>query len=146
MKAIVLLSLVAALASAQPVKLVWDSNTETNVAGYKLLWGPTTGTYNRTNAIAGRTNNTVTVTNGTPGKVFFAMMAIADDGTESELSNEVVWTNRIFAPKNLKVSAVVQASQSVTGPWTNLASIDVILPPVVEAGFFRSRLMLEELK
>src|SRR5439155_2481946 len=41
----VLCSLAPALSSAAQVTLAWDPNTETDLAGYKLYSGPSTGLY-----------------------------------------------------------------------------------------------------
>jgi hypothetical protein len=49
----------------------------------------------------------------------------------SDPSNEVPWTNRAFAPINLRI----QGSGSVTGPWTNI----VVLP--VAPGFYRTEIV-----
>lgn len=136
-----LLFFTCVVAYGQSVKCQWDVVPYTNVNGYKLLWGPTTGAYIGTNAVDGRLNNTATATNLTPGRNYLVVLAVADDGTESFLGDEAVWTNRFFAPKNFKVSAVLQASQNVLGPWTNIA----ILPlPMTNQMFVRTRILLEE--
>src|SRR5256885_15055841 len=41
----VLCSLAPALSSAAQVTLAWDPNTETDLAGYKLYYGPSSGSY-----------------------------------------------------------------------------------------------------
>lgn len=141
-KAIACLPLCCLTLYAQPVKLTWDIVPETNCLGYRLLTGPVSGAYVQTNTVIGRLNNTVTVTNAVSGRAFSVVVAF-DDVSESDFSNEVIWTNRIFAPKNLKVSAVLQAAQNVTGPWTNLA----VLPlPMTNQTFVRTQILLEELR
>lgn len=82
-------------------------------------------------------------TNLWAGVSYWVVTALTDDGTESEWSNEVLWTNRVFAPKNLRASAVLQASQSVLGPWTNLALVPL---PMTNQTFVRTRILLEELE
>jgi hypothetical protein len=132
-------------ARAQSVNLAWDPNPETNAVGYKVLWGPTSRHYNATNVVAGRLNNTAVVTNLLAGPNFFAVVAFDDTGLESDFSNEVTWTNRPSAPKNLKLSATLEAASSPTGPWRNLARVEVPLPAVVPAQpFYRAKLGLEE--
>jgi len=130
-------------AFSQSVKCAWDICEQTNVSGYKVLSGPASGIYTRTNAIDGRLNNTALVTNLPAGATFLAVVAVLDGGLESDLSNEVAWTNKAFAPRNFRLSATMQASRSAGGPWTNLATLDLPLPPLAGAQFYRSKLVLE---
>lgn len=143
----VLLFLLPFLAAAQSYKATWDISMDTNVAGFRVLSGSAPGKYTVTNSIEGRLNNTVTLSNVPAGVVYSVAVAYALDGTESFFSvPELMWTNRAFAPKNFKLSATVQAGVGPTGPWTNLANLNIPLPPAVpEQQFYRTRLLLEEL-
>ncbi len=80
-----------ASASAANVTLGWDPSTATNIAGYNLYYGGTTGTY--TNVVtAGNTTN-ATVTGLASGVTYyFAATAFDTSGLESDYSAEVVYT------------------------------------------------------
>src|SRR4051812_16125299 len=81
------LSLVSAC-FAQNVKLAWDPNHESDLAGYRVYVGITTRKYS-TNYFAGNITN-YTVTNLTVGtKYFFAVTAVNKADLESDYSNEV---------------------------------------------------------
>lgn len=130
------------------VLLGWDANTETNCSGYRLLAGSAPRTYSITNTVPGRTITSGVVSNLPSGKLFFALVAFDQFGIDSDFSNEVTWTNRLSAPKNFKLTGTIQAGLTPTGPWTNLANLNIPMPTVPTnrtASFFRSTLLLEEL-
>lgn len=136
------------LGAQTSVLLGWDANVETNCSGYKLLAGSASRTYSITNTVLGRTITSGAVSNLPSGKVFFALVAFDQAGTDSDFSNEVTWTNRLSAPKNFKLTGTIQAGLTPTGPWSNLANLNIPMPPVPTnrtASFFRSTLLLEEL-
>jgi hypothetical protein len=73
---------------AQNVKLAWDPNHESDLAGYRVYAGTATRKY-ATNYFAGNITN-YTVTNLTVGtKYFFAVTAVNKAELESDYSNEV---------------------------------------------------------
>jgi fibronectin type 3 domain-containing protein len=70
------------------VNLAWNANTETDLAGYKVYRGTTSGvystTYNVGNVIA------YTVTGLAPGNIYYFVVTAYDTGGfESLVSNEV---------------------------------------------------------
>ena len=142
-----LLLLLPWIGFAQTYKATWDVASDTNVSGYSVLIGAVSGRYTVTNSVDGRFNNTLTLSNAPAGVVYSVAVSYAFDGTESFWSvPEVVWTNKAFAPKNFKLSATIQAGIDPTGPWTNLANLNIPLPPAwPEQRFYRTRLLLEEL-
>lgn len=143
-----LLFLCASLSSfGQTVMFSWDINTETNVVGYRLLSGPASRIYTATNVVpGGRETSLMTMSNVPSGRIFFALVAMDASGLQSDFSNEVLWTNRSFAPRNFRLVGTMQASASPTGPWKDLATVDMKLPPMPESQqFYRTRLLLEEL-
>ena len=70
------------------VTLAWDANSETNLAGYRVYYGPSS--QSRTNTVDAGNATTVTISNLSPG-VTYSFVATAYDigGLESEPSNEV---------------------------------------------------------
>ena len=86
---LVLLCSYSALYGANVV-LVWDANTESDLAGYKVYYGTSSGTYG--SAIDVGKVTTYTVANLGPGTYFFAVTAHNTAGLESGYSNEVSTT------------------------------------------------------
>jgi hypothetical protein len=78
------------LHSAQ-VGLTWDPNSETDLAGYKIYWGLSSGNYSQ-NVDVG--NVTIyTIPNLSDGQTYyFAATAYSTAGRESGFSNEVVYS------------------------------------------------------
>lgn len=83
-------------ASATSVTLNWTPPTEnvdgsalTNLAGYDIHYGTTSGNYTQKVAVSNPGLATYVVTNLTPGTYYFSVAAVNSDGTESPLSSEV---------------------------------------------------------
>ena len=86
------------LRAANSVTLAWDPSPDTNVAGYYLCHGFSSGNYTVTNVCPGPVTNCV-VYNLIPYAVyFFAVAAYSKDGLMSDWSNEVTYTNNPAAP------------------------------------------------
>lgn len=103
------------------VTLAWDPSPATNVAGYLLYAGVSSGIYNVTFPT---TNTSFTVTNLAAGVTyFFAVTARTAGGLESDYSAEVSHTEpKPAAPaapaiRKLEVSAVLQSAPDPLGPW-----------------------------
>ena len=77
----------AAVVRGDDVRLAWDPNTEADLAGYRLYWGPGSRAYTRSRDLGLVTTAEVTNLFGAP--VFFAVTAYNTAGLESEPSNEV---------------------------------------------------------
>jgi hypothetical protein len=75
----------------QSVSLAWDANTETNIVGYRLYYGPTSQSL--TNTADAGPQLTVTVTGLREGTTYyFAVTARNLDGLESDFSDQVSYT------------------------------------------------------
>jgi len=78
------------VAPFQSVTLVWDANTEPDLAGYISHWGPGTGVY--TNACDVGNVTTTVISNLVENcTYYFVVTAYNTSGLESEPSNEVVY-------------------------------------------------------
>ena len=88
-KLIVLLLVIASITAAWAgdVTLAWDPNTESDLAGYKLHYGPAPRTYIYSINVGNVT--TRTLTGLPPGTYFIAATAYNAVGLESGYSNEV---------------------------------------------------------
>jgi fibronectin type 3 domain-containing protein len=75
-------------ANAESIGLVWDANTEGDLAGYKLYYGTSTGSYQPPIDVGNVTTYEVTelATNTT---YYFALTAYDTSDNESEKSDEV---------------------------------------------------------
>jgi len=89
--------LVAAISFAYDVTLSWDPPTTnidgtpiTDLAGYKVYYGNSSGTY--TSSIDVGNTTTYTITGLQPGTYYFAVTAYDTSGNESDYSNEVTET------------------------------------------------------
>lgn len=80
-----------AVVQAASVRLFWDANTETDLAGYVLVWGTATGVYTQSMTIAAD-QTSVEVPALAPGAYFFALRAFNTAGLHSAYSNEVMVT------------------------------------------------------
>lgn len=156
MKMLLLLLLCPSLAISQTVRSVWEANTETNVIGYRVLYGTNSQRYHVTNTVVGRlnTNLVLTISNVPSGVTYWVVQAFNDAGLTSLNSYELLYTNAPppvppvppSAPKGFRLSANLQAGMTPTGPWTNLAHLNVPLPPAIDRQqFYRTKLLLEEL-
>lgn len=79
------------------VTLAWDANTETDLAGYRIHYGDTPGSYSQTLDVGNIT--TATVSDLSPGGTYyFAVTAYNTAALESDPSNEVSFTVPSDAP------------------------------------------------
>jgi hypothetical protein len=72
-----------------PIRLSWNANSEGDLAGYKLYFGRTTGTYNSAGSpidVGNVTSYPMTISD--TGDWFFAVTAYDEEDNESEFSSE----------------------------------------------------------
>ena len=80
-----------AAATAGSVSLAWDPNTETDLAGYQLYYGQSSGNYQFTVDVGNQT--TYTLSGLADGQTYyFAVTAYDTSGNESNFSSEVSTT------------------------------------------------------
>ncbi len=84
------LIMTGSLVLAADVKLAWDPNSETDLAGYKVYYGTASRVYGPSIPLGKVT--TYTVAGLTPGTYYFAVTAFNSSGLESGYSNEVFTT------------------------------------------------------
>jgi fibronectin type 3 domain-containing protein len=105
-------------AGSESIRLQWDANTEADLGGYKVYWGPSTGNYLYFQTLAetpATPELTLRLINGT---YFFAVTAYAESGLESAYSNEVTAT-------------VDRPDTDPPAPPTNTA-VEVLLGEIIE--------------
>ena len=87
----VILILYVGIAFAGSVRLQWDPNSEADLAGYKVYWGPASRVYYDLVDVGKVT--TKEITGLMPGtKYYFAATAYDTEALESDYSNEVSYT------------------------------------------------------
>lgn len=100
------------------VTLAWNPSISTNVAGYKIYYGPASGAYTNAVFVGGFTN--VTLSNLAAGNTYyFAATAVDVSQNESPFSNEAVYTvptNTISAGPTYLIT--VQTSTNLI-TWSN---------------------------
>jgi len=96
------LLLLTCAAVAEPgASLEWDANTEPDIKGYRLYYGPASGNYTR--SLDAGNNTTADLPELVAGLTYyFVVTAYNEAGLESPPSNEVVFT--IPMPENMQVT------------------------------------------
>jgi hypothetical protein len=98
--------------SGNTVTLAWDANSESDLAGYKVYWGRSSGHYDNTPVptVAPSANPSFTTPSLPNGTWYFAVTAYNSAGMESGYSNEVSKTiaTAPAPPKGLRIW-IVQA-------------------------------------
>jgi len=77
---------------AAQVKLAWDPNSETNLAGYRLYYGTAPGIYDQAIDVGNQTDYLLTELEA-ERSYFFAVTAYNTAGHESDYSREVRWAD-----------------------------------------------------
>lgn len=102
-KGFVILAVIFALclyvtpAAAETITLAWDANTEADLKGYYVLYGPSSGNYTVKSAIVLKPATQVTLDSpDLVGTVYFVATATDTDDNESAYSEEI---NHTFATK-----------------------------------------------
>src|SRR5438445_2759711 len=112
----VLCSLAPAVSSAAQVTLVWDANTEPDLAGYKLYYGLSSGSYQ--SSVDGGNVTSYTLSGLLDGRIYyFAATAYYLSLAESGFSNEVSKAIADVTPPIVSISAPA-AGVTVAGTVT----------------------------
>src|SRR2546426_2895433 len=100
----VLCSLAPALSSAAQVALAWDANTDSDLAGYKLYYSISSGSYQSSVDVGNVTS--YTLSGLLEGQIYyFAATAYNLSGSESGFSNEVSKAIPDVTPPTVSISA-----------------------------------------
>lgn len=70
------------------VKVSWNANSESDVAGYKLYYGTAAGTYSATKDVGNVISTIVTLSPSVGQKYYFAVTCYDTSGNESAKSTE----------------------------------------------------------
>lgn len=114
------------------VTLVWDANTEPDLAGYHLYYGTNPGLY--TIDIDVGLATTTTVRSLTEGVVYyFAVTAYNTQGAESAFSNEVIFGMPPASPTPTATATATATATVVPSatPTSSSTPAITVLPPVV---------------
>jgi hypothetical protein len=129
---LIVLSSISSARAAQSVTLAWDPSQGSNIAGYTLYSGTTSGTYTQTTSAG--LSTTGTLTNLAAGTTYYFVVTAYDTaGLESAPSNEVSFTT----PPNL-IPAVCLTSPTTGATLTAPASV-VLTASASESGGAISR-------
>lgn len=130
MKKIALLFASLTAFAADP-KITWDPNTEPDLGGYRIYWGPNSRGYTNFIQVAAQPGVRLTNTVPIPGIKFVAVTAFSTNGLESDFSNEITLTNRPAAPGNVKqvvsgTSWLLRTNKSNPVSYTPVAVVETI--------------------
>jgi len=95
--AFLLAASLSATRASQSVSLAWDPNPESDIAGYRLYYGTSSGQYSSVIDVGDVTTGTISNLSG-GGTYFIAVTAYDTAGLESPVSNEVVFNAPADAP------------------------------------------------
>ena len=114
------------VSAAQSVTLAWNANSETNLLGYRLYVGNSSGVYLNSYKVDVPTTQ-FTVTNLSPATTYFFAVTAFTDELESEKSNEVSWRSAPVPPAKpggLRISTSLQALNQESNRWTNVWTLN----------------------
>lgn len=105
--------------------LTWDANTEASLAGYKIYYGTTPGSYTTILDVGNVTTYTVA---GLSATTYFAVTAYDNTGSESGYSNEVSKTfspaSDTTPPADVQGFSAQASNGAITLSWTNPPDAD----------------------
>jgi hypothetical protein len=109
--------------AASSVTLIWNPSPSTNVAGYKICCGLTSGNYSSTNYVTGSTN--ATMTGLIQGVTYYFTATTVDTlGNESPFSNETSYSIPTNSASTNSIVTVNTMNQPPTlNPLSNLVII-----------------------
>ena len=108
-------------ACAYAARLVWDANTETDLAGYKVYRGQSSGSYDHIVDVGNVTEHQIEGLD--PGTYFYGVTAYNISGTESGFSDEINYvegTQAIAAATDLQVG------------WSEVTSMAILFSDTFE--------------
>jgi hypothetical protein len=113
-------------AHAAQVKLAWDASTDSNISGYKVYYGTSSGSYQVVIDVGNIP--ACTISNLPEGiTYYFAATGYDSSGAESDFSNEVVYPPRLSTdtiPPTITSFSIPATSTRLTIPITALAATD----------------------
>jgi hypothetical protein len=105
----------------QSVTLAWDPSPEPNLAGYRLKYGTSSGSYTQTLEIGNTTTATVpNLSEG--GTYFFVVTAVNSSSLESIPSNEVSFTIAANQPPAITMTSPGTGASAITPAIITLAA------------------------
>lgn len=125
---ILILSWTASAIAADAI-LSWDANTESNLAGYKVYYGTSSGNYGAPADVGNQTSFTVTGLTGPT--YYFAVTAYDTSGVESGYSNEV---SKSFVDTTAPILSGIAAGNITSSGATISWSTDEAATSQVEYG------------
>jgi len=107
----ILLFAVSAYAEIISITLVWDRNTESDLAGYKLYSSDVSGDYSDIpiETII-KDSNTITIEMDVTTDIYFVLTAYDTANNESGYSNQVIFIDYPYPPENLKIKSYTMVS------------------------------------
>ena len=127
MEKFVLFLLFVSTAHCADVSLLWNANPESDLAGYKLHWGITSGSATQHIDVGNFTTGTITELE-TGVRYFIAVTAYNTSRLESGPSNEVSYTPPLIPQATSKLT-VINGSGSNVYPIGSIVKVSANGPP-----------------
>lgn len=128
--------------AAHAAVLEWDANLlAENVTNYVVTWK--SGTV--TNSASTGTNASYSLNGLSPGVYRLSLVAQAY-GLDSEPSQELLWTNKPAAPKQLRIRVSLQSKERIEDAWEQDIRVLEVLTPADRQRIYRLGLAMESLE
>ena len=132
----------SSLLAASSVTLAWNPRTGTNIAGYRVYYGPTSRTYTNTVTVGNAT--TATISNLVSGATYyFAATAYDTSNLESDFSNEAS-TNTLGSPTIVLTSPANNATFAAPATISLAASVSPNGHSITRVQFYHGTTLLGE--
>ena len=130
MEKFVLFLLFVSTAHCADVSLSWNANSESDLAGYRLHWGITSGSPTQDKDVGNFTTGTITGLE-TGVRYFITVTAYNTSRLESGPSNEVSYTPSTLIPQATSKLTVINGSGSSVYPTGSIVKVSANGPPQV---------------
>lgn len=119
---VALVSIAQSASATRRVTLVWNPNTEPDLAGYRIYFGTSSNVWTHVKAVEASPNPQVTLELPEDGTWYFVATARNTAGLESEPSNVVTWPVPVAptAPEGFRIGSFVVSRTSTVTTSTNL--------------------------
>lgn len=138
MKRLGLVALLCVVWKLRGAEVIFTPSATPSITNYSIYYGPSPSR-SGTNRVHIGTNTSWTITNVAPATAAFVFAsAWASNGVESVPSNEILYTNRNFAPV-IQLNMILEKATSPAGPFESTTNQLTFIAASEPNTFFRVR-------